>query len=135
MQAKSHVLSRVCGMCVWLQGSIGSSGCLKQSLRQSAAPPRDPEASCPGALPEMTAPFKLTTRDMIMERTRPYSRGCPLSGHPGGLLAFDNWVAGWVSRPLTRIVFSAGLNSRLFDNGRTETAAWHPFVNDVNRRR
>lgn len=50
MRAKSHVLSRVCGKCVWLQGSTGSSGCLEQTLRQSADPPRDPGASCPGAL-------------------------------------------------------------------------------------
>lgn len=50
MRAKSHVLSRVCGKCVWLKGSTGSSGCLEQTLRQSADLPRDPGASCPGAL-------------------------------------------------------------------------------------
>lgn len=50
MQAKSHVLSRVCGKCVWLQGSIRSSGCFEQTLLQSADLPRDPRASCPGAL-------------------------------------------------------------------------------------
>lgn len=33
MRAKSHVLSRVCGKCVCLQGSTGSSGCLEQTLR------------------------------------------------------------------------------------------------------
>lgn len=42
MRAKSHVLGGVCGKCVWLQGSIGSSGCLEQTLRQSADSPRDP---------------------------------------------------------------------------------------------
>lgn len=42
MQAKSHVLSGVCGKCVWLQGSTGSTGCLEQTLRQSADSPRDP---------------------------------------------------------------------------------------------
>lgn len=50
MRAKSHVLGRVCGKCVWLQGSTGSSGCLEQTWRQSTDSPRDPWASCPGAL-------------------------------------------------------------------------------------
>lgn len=53
----------------------------------------------------------------------------------GAVLAFDNWVAGWVSHPLTRLFFSTGLHSHLFDNGCTDTEAWQPFGDDVNRRR